>query len=103
MTVGTFLVAISITAAVLIVVRLFWEVLLLIGVVLYILGYLAVCSTVSALLWVMFVSQTAHGWGWLWLYFFLTYSAIVSIYALIAMDIYQMARDGLRDFIKSTR
>lgn len=103
MTIGTFLIATTVTAVVLIAVRLFWEVILLIGAILYIAGHLAVYSFISALLWVVIVSQTTQGWGWVWLYFFLAYGGIVGVYALIAMDIFERAADGLRNFIKSTR
>ena len=100
MSTGTFFIAIGITFAVLLFVRVFWKPLALIALTIYVLGHLAFWSFLSAALWAAFVSQTTEGWGLLWLYFFLTYAGIFIIYILIAADFISMVMEWLRSWIK---
>lgn len=100
MSIGTFFIAIGITFAVLLFVRVFWKPLALIALALYVLAHLGFWSFLSAALWAAFVSQTAEGWGLLWLYFFLTYAGIFIIYILITADIISMVMEWFRSWIK---
>lgn len=103
MTPSTFLWATLITLAVFVILRLFWKAVLIVGFIVYVIVRLLFYSFVSTLLWIIFVTQSSQGWGWLFSYFFIFYSAIVGIYAIIAMDIFQMIVDGVRGFIKSLK
>lgn len=100
MRIETFFIAIGITFAVLLFVRVFWKPLALIALTLYILGHLAFWSFLSAVLWALFVNQTTEGWGLLWLYFFLTYAGIFIVYVLITADIISMVLEWFRSWIK---
>ncbi len=100
MRIETFFIAIGITFAVLLFVRVFWKPLALIALTLYILGHLAFWSFLSAVLWALFVNQTTEGWGLLWLYFFLTYAGIFIVYVLITADIISMVLEWFKTWIK---
>jgi hypothetical protein len=100
MTVGTFFISITITALILLFIRLFWIYILLIGIFLYCLGVLTFISLVSAIIWAAFVSQTIEGWPWLWLYFFITYFGIVMTYALIVADIFDEALSWVKNIFR---
>ena len=100
MTFLTFLVAIIITILVLLFIRLFWKQLAVIGYSIYVIGHLSLWSLISAILWVAFVTQSEEGWGWTWLYFFLTYAGILLVYALIILDIFDMAVAWIKSLLK---
>jgi hypothetical protein len=100
MSIETFCIAIGITFAVLLLVRVFWKPLALIALTLYVIGHLAFWSFLSAFLWALFFNQNTEGWALLWLYFFLTYTGIFIVYVLITADIISMALEWFRSWIK---
>ena len=89
-----------ISAIVLLFIRVFWKQIVFIGTVLNILGHLIFWSFLVAVLWAAFISQTDQGWLLLWLYFFLLFSGIILIYALIVIDAFDIAIDWIKLFIK---
>jgi hypothetical protein len=95
-----FCVATLITIMILVIVRAFWEEILIISLACKAIGYLIFYSFISALLWAGFISQSAVGWGWLWLYFFIAYSGMVVVYCLIVMDIFDYAIDFMKSLFK---
>ena len=100
MTLLQFLTTFLISALVLLFIRVFWKQLVFIGTVLYILGHLIFWSFLVAVLWAAFISQTVQGWPFLWLYFFLLFSGILLIYALIVIDAFDIAIDWIKVLIK---
>ena len=97
MNAGTFFISITITAVILLFIRLFWRQIVVIGLIIYYVGVLAILSLLSAIIWASFISETTEGWPWLWLYFFLAYLGIIVIYALIVTDIFEMALKWIND------
>lgn len=101
MNAGSFFIAITITAAILLFIRLFWRQIVIIGLIIYYVGVLTILSLLSAIIWASFISETTEGWPWLWLYFFLTYLGIIVIYALIVTDIYEMVLKWINDIFNN--
>ena len=89
-----------ISAIVLLFIRIFWKQIVFIGTVLYILGHLIFWSFLVAVLWAAFVSQTSQGWPLLWVYFFLLFSGIAIVYALIVINAFDVVLEWIRLFIK---
>jgi hypothetical protein len=100
MTFGTFLISILITISILVFIRIFWKQLAVIAYSIYVIGHLSLWSLVSAILWAAFVTQSEEGWGWTWLYFFLTYGGLLLVYALIILDIFDMAVAWIKSLLK---
>lgn len=100
MTLLQFLTTSLISAIVLLFIRVFWKQIIFIGTVLYILGHLVFWSLLVAVLWAAFISQTVQEWPLLWLYFFLLFSGILLIYALIVIDAFDIAIDWIKVLIK---
>jgi hypothetical protein len=88
---ATFIIALLITLGVLVFVRMFWQEILIIGYVLYLIGTILFISLMSTLLWVIFISANSQGWGWMFLYFNIAYTGLLVLYVLIINDIFQMA------------
>lgn len=88
MTFLTFLIWFLIAAVLFFVIVEFWEVLIVVGVVLYAIGHLIWWSFLSSVLWMIFISHTTEGWGWLWLTFFSVYGFIIAAYATIATRVF---------------
>lgn len=85
---------------ILVLVRNFWLEIAVIGYILYITAQLTWISFASAVLWAIFVTRSAAGWGWTWLFFFITYASIAVVAAMIANDIFGMIGDALVKFFK---
>jgi len=100
MTVFQFLTAMIVTGLVLIIVKLFWKQIVIVASILYILGHLIFWSFLVAVLWAAFVSQTSQGWPLLWVYFFLLFSGVAIVYALIVIDAFDLVVDWFRLLIK---
>jgi hypothetical protein len=88
---------------VLVIVRAFWLEIAIIGYVLYITAQLIGIALASAILWAVFVTKSAAGWGWTWLFFFIAYGAIAVVAAMIANDIFGMIGDALVRFFRRLR
>jgi len=96
----TFFIITSITLGVLLLLRIFWQEILIIAYVLYVIGMILFISLISTLLWIIFVSAKSQGWGWLFLYFNIAYTGILVVYALIFNDIFYMAVDMIKRLFK---
>ena len=96
----TFIIAVLITLGVFVFVRMFWQEILIIGYVLYIIGMILFISLISTLLWVIFISANSQGWGWMFLYFNIAYTGLLVLYALIINDIFHMALDFVKKIFK---
>ena len=103
MTFLQFLGYLTIVIALLLVIRAFWVEIAVIGFILYIVGQLALLSLASAILWAVFVKGSAAGWGWTFLFFLLSYSAMLTVYAMIVYDILHMIGDALISFFRKLR
>ena len=100
MDVASFFIATVITLGVLLLLRLFWQEILIIAYVLYVIAVILFISLISTLLWIIFVSANSQGWGWLFLYFNIAYTGILVVYALIINDIFYMAVDMVKRLFK---
>jgi hypothetical protein len=100
MTFETFIIATLITISILVFIRLFWKQLAVIAYSIYVIGHLSLWSFVSSILWAAFVIQSEEGWVWTWLYFFLTYAYILLVYAIIILDILDMAVAWIKSLLK---
>lgn len=96
----TFIIATAITLGIIVLIRLFWQEILIIAYVLYVIGMILFISFISTLLWIIFVSANSQGWGWLFLYFNIAYSGILVVYAFIINDIFYMAVDMVKRLFK---
>jgi len=74
--------------------------LLVAGFIIYVLGQLITISFISAVLWAVFVTGSAAGWGWTWLFFFLTYGGIAIVGGLVANDAFHMIGNSIARFFK---
>jgi len=97
---STFIIAVLITVGVLLFVRMFWQEILIIGYVLYIIGMILFISLMSTLLWVIFISANSQGWGLMFLYFNIAYTGLLVLYTLIINDIFHMAVDFVKKIFK---
>jgi hypothetical protein len=100
MTLKSFLIALVVTSFVLIFIRIFWKQIVILGFIIYLVGHLTLWSLVSTILWSVFYSGNLQGWGWTWLYFFLTYTGILIVYALIILDVLDMVIAWIKSLIK---
>jgi hypothetical protein len=100
MDVATFFIATVITLGVLLLLRLFWQEILIIAYVLYVIGMILFISLISTLLWIIFVSANSQGWGWLFLYFNIAYTGILVVYGLIISDIFYLAVHAVKRLFK---
>lgn len=103
MTFLQFLGYLTIVIALLLVIRAFWVEIAIIGFILYVIGNLLVISLASAILWAVFVKGSAAGWGWTFLFFFLSYSAALTVYAMIVNDIFHMIGNALISFFRKLK
>ena len=88
------------TAIVLILVRSFWIEIAVLFFALYIIGELTLIALTSAILWAVFVTGSAVGWGWTFLYFLIAYSMLLLVYYMIIKDIFSMIGDAIISFFK---
>jgi len=100
MGVPTFIILTIITIILAIIIRAFWIEILIIWYTICIVFSLAISSLIVAALWAGFVSGNSHGFGLLWLYLFILFSTMAIVYALIVMDIANMAIDFIRNIFK---
>jgi hypothetical protein len=103
MTPLSFLYCVIVTILVLLLIRLFWKQLLIIGTILYYTGTLVVIAFTSAILWAIFVAGSSKGWGWTFLYFFLTYSGIAIVGGLIISDAFNIILNTITKFFKKIK
>jgi hypothetical protein len=96
----TFILAILITLGVLVFFRMFWQELLIIGYVLYIIGTILFISLISTLLWVILISANSQGWGWMFFYFNIAFTGLLVLYALIINDIFHITMDFVKKIFK---
>ena len=100
MGISTFIVLTIVTIFLALLIRAFWIEILIIWYTICIIGSLALCSLFVAAFWAGFVSGTSQGFGLLWLYLFILFSTMAIVYALIVMDIANMAIDFIRNIFK---
>ncbi len=100
MNAGSFFITITITAAILLFIRLFWRQIVIIGLIIYYICVLAILSLLSAIIWASFISETTEGWHWLWLYFFMTYLGIILVYALILTDFIEISLNWIKNLFE---
>jgi hypothetical protein len=93
MTFLTFLVWFLVAAVLFFLIVQFWEVLIVAGIVLYVIGNLIWWSFLSTMLWIIVISHTTEGWGWLWLTFLSIYSFIIAAYATVASNLIKVVGD----------
>lgn len=93
MTFLTFLVWFLVAAVLFFLIVQFWEVLIVAGIVLYVIGNLIWWSFLSTMLWIIFISHTTEGWGWLWLTFLSIYGFIIAAYATVASNLIKVVGD----------
>ena len=103
MTFLTFILSAAVVFLILVLIRAFWIELATVGLILYVTGQLAFISFCSAVLWAIFVTKSAAGWGWTFLFFFFTYGGIALVCGLIAMDIFEMIGKSLTNFFKKIK
>ena len=103
MTFLQFISYLAIAAFALVIIRAFWVELAIIIVALYVTGQLLLVSLASAILWAVFITGSAAGWGWTFLFFFLTYIMIGVVYYMIVYDILHMIGDALISFFRKLR
>lgn len=94
----TFFIASIVTVLVLLFIRKFWYQLLVIYGALLIIRDLLYTTTISALLWAMFVTGSLEGFGWTFAYFFVLYAGILVTLWFIAVEAYHIVIDLLRGF-----
>lgn len=88
------------TATVLILIRAFWMEIAIFIFALYIIGEIVLISLGSAILWAIFVTHSAAGWGWSFLYFIIAYSMVLLVYYMIVKDIFGMIGDAIVSFLR---
>lgn len=71
-------------------IRMFWLEILLVGYLLYVLGYLIFYSLIIAIIWAAFVTESSQGFILLWLYIFLLFAIILTVYVLIVCDVVEI-------------
>lgn len=98
-----FLGYLALVAFALVIIRAFWVELTIIVVTLYVIGQLLLISLASAILWAVFITGSAAGWGWTFLFFFLSYCMIVVVYYMIVKDIFGMIGDALTSFFRKLK
>ncbi len=103
MTASQVLLYLLITGIILIVVRAFWVEIALIVVLCYLLGQLIMLSLFSAILWAVFVTGSAAGWGWTFLYFLGAYCMASFVYYLIIKDVFSMVGQAIVSFFKKIK
>lgn len=103
MSFSTFLTRSLITLGILFIIVKCWIIIFVIGYSLYVLGQLLFWSLIPTIIWVVFISNNSNGWGWVWFYFFILFSGIIVVFAMIAMDIFEIAVDWIGDLIKKIR
>lgn len=100
MDISTFFIATAITLGIIVLIRLFWQEILIVACVLYVIGMILFISLISTLLWIIFIRGNAQGWGLLFLYFNIAYTGILVLYAMIIYDIFYVAVDTVKKLFK---
>lgn len=100
MSISTFFILLISTVLIGLFIRLFWLQILVIGYTIYIIGMLTFYSCLAAIFWAVFVNNSSEGFGLLWLYIFILFVTIIIVYALIILDIADMAIDFIRKVLK---
>jgi hypothetical protein len=100
MSISTFFILLISTVIIGLFIRLFWIQILVIGYTIYIIGMLTFYSFIAAIIWAVFVNNSSEGFGLLWLYIFILFVTIIIVYALIVLDIADMAIDFIRKVLK---
>lgn len=90
----------GILAVVLLFIRAFWKELAVLGFIVYVLGQVIFISFMSTLLWAVFVTKSAAGWGWTFLFFNLAYIMILIVYAMIVNELFGIIGDAIVKFFR---
>ncbi len=100
MTLSTFLLSVTVLAAVLAILKAFW--LEIAAVLFFVWTFIKIAfwSYILMLLWVGFVTQVKEGWVYVWILFFLILSSIVSLFYFISVDLIETFGSWVRKFIK---
>ena len=90
----------AILIVVLFIVKTFWKELAVLGFLLYLLGQIVFISFMSTLVWAVFITKSAAGWGWTFLFFTIAYTAVLVVYAMIVNEVFGMIGNAIASFIK---
>ena len=92
----TLLICLVAVAAILLIIRLFWPILIVIFYILNLLWW----SFVAAVIWAAFVVQTSQGWVYTWMLVFLAFCGVFVVAYLIAVEAFGRFLTVLKGFIK---
>lgn len=104
MSLSTFFIALGVVSLLAILIRVFWLELLIFLIILRVLFWIGIASTVSAIVWMVFVEDYKEGpidgFGLTWLFFVIAYSLMAIVAGLIAIDAYGYFKSLIQDLFK---
>ena len=102
MTLTTFLIAVPILLLLAVLIRNFWEELLITWLVLQAIFYIVSGSLISAFAWYLFFGDNdkMEGFGLLWLFHGIVWTTVLVLYVIIAYDVYNYAVGIVRNIFK---
>ena len=100
MSLSTFFIAVPITILVLVFIRYYWQVIALVGSLLYALWTVTWISFLCTFIWASFVTRSADKWWITYAYFFITFTGMVIVAYLILSDVVSIIGSTIKNLFK---